>query len=73
MTTFLQVGNSWSRFADFNPFDIKRSAGVGLRVFLPMFGLLGFDYGFGFDKNLPASSGWRDYGRFNIVIGFEPE
>jgi outer membrane protein insertion porin family len=73
MTTFVQGGNSWSRFSDFNPFDVRRSAGVGLRVFLPMFGLLGFDYGFGFDKNLPANSSFRDYGRFNIVIGFEPE
>ncbi len=63
---FVQGGNTWSRFTDFNPFDLKRSAGFGLRVFLPMFGLLGFDYGWGFDK----TSG---FGQFNIVLGFEPE
>ncbi|MBK9688271.1 MAG: BamA/TamA family outer membrane protein [Saprospiraceae bacterium] len=52
VTCFLQGGNSWTRFREFNPFDVKSSAGLGLRVFLPMFGLLGFDYGFGFDKVL---------------------
>ena len=73
LTGFLQGGNAWSKFGDFNPFDMKRSAGVGMRVFLPMFGLLGFDYGFGFDKNLGASAKWTDYSTFNIVLGFEPE
>lgn len=73
VTSFVQGGNSWGRFRDFNPFDVKRSAGMGLRVFLPMFGLLGFDYGFGFDKDVPADATWKDYGRFSVVIGFEPE
>lgn len=73
MTSFLQGGNAWNSFREFNPFDVQRSAGMGLRVFLPMFGLLGFDYGFGFDRNLGADAGWREYGKFNIVIGFEPE
>ncbi|MBK8698943.1 MAG: BamA/TamA family outer membrane protein [Saprospiraceae bacterium] len=73
LTTFLQGGNSWTRFRDYNPFDVKRSAGMGLRVFLPMFGLLGFDYGFGFDKNLDPGSTWKDYGKFSVIIGFEPE
>jgi outer membrane protein insertion porin family len=72
-TTFLQGGNSWNRFRDFNPFNIKRSAGMGVRIFLPMFGLLGFDYGFGLDKNLPRGSKFTDYGKFSVVIGFEPE
>ena len=72
-TAFVQGGNSWTRFREFNPFDVKRSAGMGLRVFLPMFGLLGFDYGFGFDKNLPTGSKWTDFGKFNVVIGFEPD
>ena len=72
-TGFLQGGNSWSKFKDFNPFDIKRSAGMGLRVFLPMFGLLGFDYGFGIDKNLGSAATWKDYGKFSVIIGFEPE
>jgi outer membrane protein insertion porin family len=72
-TAFVQGGNSWTRFREFNPFDVKRSAGMGLRVFLPMFGLLGFDYGFGFDRDLPANSKWTNYGKFNVVIGFEPD
>lgn len=74
---FAQGGNSWKQIRDFNPFDIKRSAGLGLRVFLPMFGVLGFDYGLGFDKTDPATGmrartlkGMAD---FNIVLGFEPE
>ncbi|MBR9920131.1 MAG: outer membrane protein assembly factor BamA [Bacteroidetes bacterium] len=71
---FLEGGNAWQSYRDFNPFDMKRSAGVGLRVFLPMFGLLGFDYGIGFDKENPDGSGFFDrYGNFNIILGFEPE
>ncbi len=73
VTSFLQGGNSWGSFSQFNPFDMRRSAGVGMRVFLPMFGLLGFNYGFGIDRDLPEGTGWRDYGVFNIVLGFEPE
>ncbi|MBN2481725.1 MAG: outer membrane protein assembly factor BamA [Bacteroidales bacterium] len=55
---FLEGGNAWQRFDDFNPFAIKRSAGVGIRAYLPMFGLLGVDWGFGFD--LPNSGGISD-------------
>lgn len=69
---FLQGGNAWAGFRDYNPFMLRRSAGLGLRVFLPMFGTLGFDYGIGFDKNLPLGSKPWDYGAFNIVLGFEP-
>ena len=47
---FAEGGNAWSNFKAFNPFDIYRSAGVGVRVFLPMFGILGLDWGYGFDK-----------------------
>ena len=47
--TFLEAGNCWLGFKDFNPFDVKRSAGVGVRIYLPMFGLLGLDWGYGFD------------------------
>ncbi len=71
--TFLEGGNSWSSLKDFNPFDLKRSAGFGVRVFLPVFGTIGFDYGFGFDKILPAGSGAGSYGRFSIILGFEPD
>ena len=47
--TFLEAGNCWLGFKDFNPFDVKRSAGLGVRIYLPMFGLLGLDWGYGFD------------------------
>ncbi len=47
--TFLEAGNCWLGFKDFNPFDLKRSAGLGVRIYLPMFGLLGLDWGYGFD------------------------
>ncbi|MCO6478495.1 MAG: outer membrane protein assembly factor BamA [Phaeodactylibacter sp.] len=69
---FAQGGNAWREFRDFNPFDVKRSVGMGLRVFLPMFGVLGFDYGIGFDKNV-ADRSLQTLGDFNIVLGFEPE
>ena len=64
---FVEGGNAWTSIREFNPFDIKRSAGVGLRIFLPMFGLLGIDYGYGFDQipGRPDDSG----GRFHFSIG----
>ncbi len=68
--SFLQGANAYRELRDFNPFDIKRSAGFGVRVFLPMFGVLGFDFGWGLDKD-PNSDGRRT--DFNIVLGFEPE
>ena len=72
---FVEGGNSWNNFRDYNPFDLKRSAGIGMRVFLPMFGLLGFDYGFGFDNESLIRNGarWSEYGNFNIILGFEPD
>lgn len=73
---FAQAANAWSRGKDWNPFDLKRSTGIGLRVFLPMFGTLGFDYGIGFDKPDLIESGTRklqSYGKFNIILGFEPD
>jgi outer membrane protein insertion porin family len=48
---FAEGGNGWFELKDFNPFEIKRSAGVGLRAFLPMFGMLGIDVGYGFDRS----------------------
>jgi outer membrane protein insertion porin family len=68
--TFMQAGNTWNQIRDFNPFDVRRAVGGGLRVFLPMFGVLGFDYGIGFDKE---GSTFQELGTFNIVLGFEPE
>ena len=72
---FAQGVNAWDNVRDFNPFDLQRSAGLGFRVFLPMFGLMGFDYGLGFDKNLDGvlEPTIRDFGQFNIILGFEPE
>ena len=60
---FLEGGNCWSDLRDFNPFQIKRSAGVGVRVFLPMIGLLGVDWGYGFDDSVNGKS------QFHFVIG----
>ncbi len=66
---FLEAGNCFADIKDFNPFDLKRSAGVGVRVFLPMFGLLGVDWGWGFDK----INGSSQYGgsQFHFVLGQE--
>jgi outer membrane protein insertion porin family len=50
LTTFAEGGNTWNKFRDYNPFNIRRSVGVGAKIFLPIFGLLGIDYGYGFDK-----------------------
>ena len=66
---FLEAGNCFASIKDYNPFDLKRSAGVGVRVFLPMFGLLGVDWGWGFDK----INGSSQYGgsQFHFVLGQE--
>lgn len=56
---FAEAGNTFPSIAKFNPLNVKRSAGVGIRVFLPMFGMLGLDYGFGFDKLDSWSSGYQ--------------
>ena len=60
---FLEGGNCWSDIREFNPFHIKRSAGVGVRVFLPMIGLLGVDWGYGFDDAQNGRS------QFHFVLG----
>ncbi|MBK9285399.1 MAG: outer membrane protein assembly factor BamA [Sphingobacteriaceae bacterium] len=66
---FAEAGNTWTDYKKFNPFQVKRSAGVGLRVFLPMFGLLGIDYGWGFD-NIPGNpSIGNGKGQFHFTIG----
>jgi outer membrane protein insertion porin family len=49
LVTFAEGGNTWDKFSDFNPFNVRRSVGVGAKIFLPIFGLLGIDYGYGFD------------------------
>ncbi len=70
--TFFEAANGWYSFKDYNPFQLRRSVGVGMRFFLPMFGLLGFDYGIGLDRIGPNSS-LKDAGRFTFMLGFEPE
>ncbi|MCA0933524.1 outer membrane protein assembly factor BamA [Lutimonas saemankumensis] len=65
--SFLEGGNSWNEFEEYRPFTLKRSAGAGLRVFMPAFGLLGVDFGYGFDT-IPGSnqiSGWQTH----FIIG----
>lgn len=64
---FLEAGNAWYSIDDFNPFLVKRAAGVGLRAFLPMFGLLGIDWGYGFDEipGRPDANG----SQFHFTIG----
>ena len=67
--SFLEAGNGFDDFKDYNPFDVKRSAGIGVRVFMPAFGLLGIDFGYGFDSsdfsNTGQPSGWQTH----FVIG----
>ncbi|WP_169304345.1 outer membrane protein assembly factor BamA [Pedobacter frigoris] len=50
VVAFAEAGNTWNNFSDFNPFNVRRSVGLGAKIFLPIFGLLGIDYGYGFDK-----------------------
>ncbi len=65
--TFLEAGNSYNNFRDFNPFNVKRSAGFGVRIFMPAFGLLGIDFGHGFDPALGETGkhGWETH----FIIG----
>lgn len=66
--TFLEAGNSFSKLKNFSPFDLKRSAGVGVRIFLPMFGMMGIDWGYGFDKGVDGKLGGS---QFHFVLGQE--
>lgn len=61
--TFAEAGNVWSNFSSFNPFQLKRSVGVGVRVYMGAFGLIGFDFAYGFDKYIGGSepSGWNTH------------
>lgn len=82
---FAEAGNSWRTFKDYNPFKLYKSAGIGIRAFLPMFGLIGFDYGIRFDNAgysdpdnvLNTTNGFLNYigknGTFNFILGFEPD
>jgi outer membrane protein insertion porin family len=81
---FAEGGNSYRSFSTYNPFQLNRAVGVGIRAFLPMFGLLGVDYGIRFDQprtdadnRIEKAKGIFDYiaknGMFTIILGFEPE
>ena len=66
--TFLESGNGYDSFREFNPFNAKRSAGLGIRIFMPAFGLLGIDFGYGFDSQFAGdlnAHGWETH----FVIG----
>ena len=66
---FLEGGNAWANVKDFNPFNMKRSAGVGVRIYLPMVGLMGIDWGYGFDRdNVNNQKGGS---QFHFVLGQE--
>ena len=65
--TFLEGGNAWSDIKKFQPFDIKRSAGVGVRIFLPMVGMMGIDWAYGFDKVYGEKGG----SHFHFILGQE--
>lgn len=69
---WFEAANGWYDYKSYNPFRLRRSAGVGARFYLPMFGLLGFDYGVGFDRLRPGTS-FKDAGRFTFMLGFEPQ
>ena len=66
---FVEAGNAWTDVNKFNPFQLKRSAGVGVRIFLPMIGMMGIDWGYGFDKVF----GSKQYGgsQFHFILGQE--
>ena len=64
---FVEAGNAWTSVSRFSPFDLKRSAGVGVRIFLPMLGMMGIDWGYGFDKVFGTKGG----SNFHFVLGQE--
>ena len=66
---FLEGGNAWHEAKNFNPFELKRSAGLGVRIFLPMVGLMGIDWAYGFDKAYTGSS--KGGGQFHFILGQE--
>jgi outer membrane protein insertion porin family len=72
---FADAANAWDNFGQYNPFKLNRDVGLGVRIFLPMFGLLGLDYGIGIDRYNQANgtTGLKDIAKFNFMLGFEPE
>ncbi len=68
---FIEAGNAWAQTKDFNPFDMKRSAGIGVRIFLPMVGLMGLDWAYGFDKVYNNGSYSKGGSQFHFILGQE--
>ena len=68
---FFEAANGWYDYKTYNPFELRRSTGLGMRFFLPMFGLLGFDYGIGLDRIQNGSL--KDASRFTFMLGYEPD
>ncbi len=68
---FLEAGNAWMNLNEINPFDLKRSAGVGVRIFLPMIGLMGIDWAYGFDTVYGMGNRERGGSQFHFIIGQE--
>ncbi|MDR1610610.1 MAG: outer membrane protein assembly factor BamA [Candidatus Symbiothrix sp.] len=66
---FVEAGNAWTQIGSFNPFDLKRSAGVGARIFLPMIGLMGIDWGYGFDS--PYQGAQVSGSQLHFILGQE--
>ena len=64
---FLEAGNAWEKFENFNPFGVKRSVGIGIKIMLPMIGMMGLDYGWGLDE-IPGNSE-ANGGQFHFSIG----
>ena len=71
LLSFIDAGNAWASVKDTNPFQLKRSAGFGVRIMLPMIGLMGIDWGYGFDKVSTNGVMQRAGGKFNFIIGQE--
>ncbi|WP_298714678.1 POTRA domain-containing protein [Chitinophaga sp.] len=69
---FLEAANGYQDIKEYDPFRLRRSVGLGARFYLPMFGLLGFDYGIGLDRLRPGG-GMKDAAKFTFMLGFEPE
>lgn len=72
LLAFMEGAKTFNRFREFTPFDFQRSVGAGVRIFLPMFGLLGVDYGIGLDPVSGADVGIKT-GTINFYLGFEPD
>jgi outer membrane protein insertion porin family len=70
--TFLDAANGYNGIKDFDPFRLRRDVGIGMRFFLPMFGLLGFDYGVGLDR-LRQGGGLKNATKFSFMLGYEPD